>query len=316
MISAKLKKRGMLKARPGICEPERLVLGTVQLGMDYGIANEVGQPDVEAAEKIVKSAWEGGVRQFDTAQGYGRSEPVLGEVFGRLGIADKAEVISKFNPQLDHLDYTVLKGAMKKSLSDLKVKKLYGVMLHSEELLDQWDQGVGENLVRCREEGLAQRLGVSVYSPERARRALETEEIELIQLPSNILDRRFERAGVFELAEELGKTIYVRSVFLQGLLLMEPGELSEAMAYAKPVVERYVTLAEWIGLGARQLALGYVQQAYPGARIVFGAEQGKQVKDNLRDWQYAIASDVMKDLREKFDGVEEQVLNPALWPRE
>ena len=75
-------------------QTSRLVLGTAQLGMPYGIANKTGQPNMAAAESIVAGVWEGGVREFDTAQAYGESEIVLGKALKSLGIARQAKVIS------------------------------------------------------------------------------------------------------------------------------------------------------------------------------------------------------------------------------
>jgi len=53
-----------------------LVLGTAQLGLPYGIANQTGQPDQVVATAIIREAWNQGIREFDTAQGYGDSEQV------------------------------------------------------------------------------------------------------------------------------------------------------------------------------------------------------------------------------------------------
>ena len=69
-----------------MCNINRLVLGTAQLGTNYGIANRMGKPDFDTAEAIIKTTWDAGIREFDTAQGYGDSEQVLGEVFQKYPV--------------------------------------------------------------------------------------------------------------------------------------------------------------------------------------------------------------------------------------
>jgi aryl-alcohol dehydrogenase-like predicted oxidoreductase len=184
--------------------------------MRYGIANKIGQPDFLSVQSIVAEVWESGVREFDTAQAYGESERVLGKVLRSLGTAREAKVISKLHPAIDHQDSNALNLALQQTLARIGLPKLYGLMLHTEDLLDIWETGLKDTLDKFIEQGLVERIGVSVYSPQKAARALRTNGISLVQLPSNLLDRRFEKAGVFHEAKSFGKEIYVRSVFLQG----------------------------------------------------------------------------------------------------
>ena len=76
---------------------EPFVLGTAQLGFDYGVVNRAGKPEFESACEIVSAAWQGGVRQFDTAQGYGESEAVLGRIFQELHIEGSVKIHTKWS---------------------------------------------------------------------------------------------------------------------------------------------------------------------------------------------------------------------------
>ena len=58
----------------------RLVLGTVQFGLLYGIANQVGKVSRDEVAEILGHARAAGVDTLDTAIGYGDSEVILGEV--------------------------------------------------------------------------------------------------------------------------------------------------------------------------------------------------------------------------------------------
>jgi aryl-alcohol dehydrogenase-like predicted oxidoreductase len=291
----------------------RLVLGTAQLGMNYGVANTTGRPGFDEAVNIVKLAWEGGIREFDTAQAYGESEKVLGQILSSLGIAEKTKIISKFHPSLDHLNHTELAKALSHTLRNLGISSLYGVMLHSEEFLDQWKKGLGEILSEFIISGLVEHVGVSVYSPDKAIQALDIDGIGIVQLPSNLLDRRFEKTEVFRLAEDMGKNIYVRSVFLQGLLLMKPAELPLNMTFALTILNRLEAISGKTGLTKRDLALGFAKYAYPTARIVFGVETSRQLKENLKGWRISLHPDFIGQMKEEFNDVEERILSPKLW---
>ena len=291
----------------------RLVLGTAQFGMRYGIANKIGQPDFLSVQSIVAEVWESGVREFDTAQAYGESERVLGKVLRSLGIAREAKVISKLHPAIDHQDSNALNLALQQTLARIGLPKLYGLMLHTEDLLDIWETGLKDTLDKFIEQGLVERIGVSVYSPQKAARALRTNGISLVQLPSNLLDRRFEKAGVFHEAKSFGKEIYVRSVFLQGLLLMSDSDLPASMRFATTVAKRLINFANETGFSLKQLALGYVRSAYPEQKVLLGCETLEQVRENLEIWSKETPREIVDKVRREFQDIPEKILNPSLW---
>lgn len=297
-------------------QPNRLVLGTAQFGMDYGIANTTGQPVYNTARSIVQEAWKYGFREFDTAQAYGQSEKILGRVFKDLGVADEAKVITKFAPDVDHLDRAALNNALEISMDNLGVESLYGLMLHREDMLDMWEKGLKENLIGIAGSGRVKHIGVSVYSPKKAIQALNAEGISKVQLPANILDRRFEEAGVFELADDVGKIIYIRSIFLQGLFLIPPDALPEHMQFAAPVLSRLSLFAQHnLGLSIMELCIGYVKHAFPHTHLVFGAETPAQVRENLKCWNMIWPDGLTQRIQVEFKNVDEMILNPSLWPK-
>lgn len=281
--------------------------------MTYGIANRAGQPTQERATEIVKVAWENGVEEFDTAQGYGESERVLGKSLFRLNLSQKAKVTTKLHPSLDHLNPVLIKQSIEESLKTIGVPNLYCIMLHREELLSLWNKGLHDIVAKFVTQGIVQKVGVSVYSPDKAVEAINIEGIDIVQVPTNILDRRFESAGVFEAGAINGKELYIRSIFLQGLLLMRPEELPEGMSFAASVVKEFEALSERIGLKRQEMAVAFVKNGMPGAKVVFGAESKRQVMENIAAWQKEYQPSLVKILRESFPAVGERVLSPHLW---
>ena len=294
--------------------PCRLVLGTAQLGLPYGIANKTGQPDQKMATNIVREAWKNGIREFDTAQGYGISEEVLGKALYELGISSEARIMTKFDPDLDHLNGKAMSRSLDQSLQQLGVSSLFGIILHREEMLSIWDRGLGKVLRSFVLSGKAEKIGISLYSPDKAIRALKTEGIDIVQLPTNILDRRFENEGIFELADKKKKTIYIRSIFLQGLILMNSEEIPEKMYFARQVVEEIESLSNEFGLSRQELALGYIKSEMPNTHVIFGAENPWQVRENMTTWQKEIPRSLSSKIRTIFVNVDVSILNPSLWP--
>ena len=289
------------------------MLGTVQFGLPYGIANKIGQPDQATVTDIIRTAWGVGIREFDTAQDYGVSESALGAAFAKIGISAEVKVISKINPELDHRDPKTMADALDASLEKLRVPSLFGLMLHKEDLLCRWPNGLGDILQRFVTLGKVKKLGVSVYSPERALEALSMKGIAMVQVPSNILDRRFERKGVFELAAKKKVLVYIRSVFLQGLILMEPEDLPERMSFARPVLNKIKFLAHKLNLTRHELALGYLKEKVPGAKLVIGVDTPGQLMKDVEYWERKPAANLISLVSECFDQLDEKILNPALW---
>lgn len=293
---------------------ENLVLGTAQFGMPYGIANKNGQPDQDMVITIVHEAWKNGIREFDTAQGYGTSEQVLGKSLLELGLIEDVRIISKFNPRLDHLNINDMSNALNESLERVGVSYIYGMMLHREEMLSLWDKGLSKILHDFVASGKVKNIGVSVYSPEKAVQALNIEGIDMVQLPTNVLDRRFEEAGVFQLADKKRKKIYIRSVFLQGLILMDISEIPEKMFFVKPIIEKLESISRDLKLSRQELALGYIKSEMPNAMVVIGVDTPEHEKMNLTSWGKEISPQLVKEIKYAFNNIDEKILNPTLWP--
>lgn len=293
----------------------RLILGTVQLGMAYGVANVAGRPSLELAQKIVSEAIQQGVSSFDTAVAYGDSETVLGQCLSRAVYDCEPYIISKLPPALSILDIEALSDIVSKSLKRLKIKKLGCLMLHREEhlaLLDDPSFIVG--LRGLKEQGLISQFGCSVYSPEKAVAALKHEAIDVVQLPASLFDRRFEAVDVYDLADKESKILHLRSALLQGALCMEHSLLPTHLKPLAPWVESFHSLCKKYSYPPASLAIAWLLERFPKAFVLFGAENPRQVMENTTAIDTIILSSSLKNALE--DIIPPQVaelLNPALW---
>lgn len=292
-----------------------LCLGTAQLGMDYGIANEQGIPDDGHALQIIEFALSQGIHTFDTAQAYGKSEAVLGNILSFLKPAFPLKIVTKISPDIDHIDPEQMRQALTGSLRRLKQKTIYGYMLHDEKLLSLWNKGLKSILKGFQSEGLIKKIGISLYTPQKALECLGIDGIDLIQIPSNILDRRFSNMNIFESARNKNKTVFVRSIFLQGLLLMDPDKLSPEMDYAVPTLKKIDYHAKRTGLTKQQLAMAYAKHAFQPSRIIVGIETLDQLKENLKLWnQTCRLKDIMSIERDIIE-IDKRIIDPSKWDK-
>ncbi len=292
----------------------KIILGTAQLGMPYGIANTQGQPDQDVATEIVATALNTGITYFDTAQIYGVSEQILGKALQTLKAQSKAKIITKVASN-NLQDEQLLLRAFNTSLQNMGVSSLYCFMLHHEDYLPLLNAWQGDFLKKLQEQGKINHLGISIYSPDLALQALEHPLIQVVQVPSSLLDRRFIKAGVFKLAKKLNKEIHIRSVFLQGVLCMPPKNLPTHLTALNEPISIFQTLCTKYACTPSQAAIAWMQYCEPESFLIFGAETSTQVQENTNiSWQNNCnVQEFLNQIDEIYAPQEAKLLNPALW---
>ncbi len=292
----------------------KLVLGTAQLGMDYGAANKTGQPPLEKSCAIVKAAWDNGVRYFDTARSYGSAESVLGKVFDNLGIRNKVFIISKIPGEISRTTEARVLNGIEESLRELKVNRLYGLFLHDPKNLLSWNSQAEKIIKKIKKTGMAERIGVSVYTYNDALKVLRSDAFDMVQMPFNIFDQSFSREGVSALARKKRKLVFVRSIFLQGLLLMDASQLKGRFRRFAEYLAKRDNLCREFGLNRKELAIGYVKKRAGGAHIIFGAETSRQVIDTVDIFSRITLEDAaVKSIEEELSVEDERLINPSKW---
>lgn len=305
--------------RPGF------VLGGAQLGLAYGIANRNGMLSDEDALKLIGLALQSGVRCIDTARAYGRSEHRVGLALAAHG-RNAFDVVTKLDPLSDvdaeASQATALEAACRSlsaSLCNLADDRLGTLLLHRADHRSWWNGAVWEMLKRARDEGRIGRLGVSVQTPEEARLALGDPDVAHIQLPFNLLDTRWETAGVIGmLAARPEVVVHVRSVLLQGLLSGRKDLRWPQIPDLSPqhLLSKLATLANELGSGdLLELSIRYARSQPWVHGIVVGIDSQVQLGEILEAFRTPpldrAQCDVVARLRPE---VPPSLLNPALWP--
>ncbi len=203
-------------------------LGTVQFGVDYGIANALGQTPFEEVARILKVAGEHGVHWLDTGSEYGSSEQVVGRALpvdgGGFAVVTKTPhfIESKVtDADADHLEQ-----CFRVSLQNLRQSSVEGLLLHSiRDVFKPGSEKLWHRMRALKGQGLVRKIGLSVYDPEQTRSLPPYVKPDIVQVPLNFLDQRFLQSGELQRLKDLGIGIHARSIFLQGLLLLDPDSL-------------------------------------------------------------------------------------------
>lgn len=273
----------------------KLVLGTVQFGLQYGV-NSAGRPSKEAVKCILSEASKGGITTLDTSSAYGNSEEILG---GCITPEEEFKIVSKY-PKGETSVGEMFNGSLKR----LRVKQLYGYILHHFEVYKN-NPKVWDEFVALKDSGIVKKIGFSLYAPEELEFILKNKSpFDLLQVPFNIFDKKF--LPLMKELHEHGVEIHVRSTFLQGLFFKDRNALPDKLQPLKKYLLQLDELSKQSGLSISEIALNYnLQNPYIDG-VLIGVDNVEQLKMNL-------ASIKRTPIDIEIDVIEKELLNPVNW---
>ena len=300
----------------------RLVLGTVQLGLRYGIANTSGMLNEHEAVALVRAAMAGGITMIDTARAYGDSERRIG--IALIGLDSEAvAIVTKLEPLAgigveDHAAALKAAGAsIESSRAALRRDRLDVLLLHRAMHRTAWGGAVWDLLRDEQSRGTIGRLGVSVQSPQELAAALDDDTVAHVQLPFNMLDYRWREAELpSRLRARPDVTVHVRSVLLQGLLA---GTVTPWPILGSPqteiLLERLHGLARTLGRESLpDLALAYVRAQTWISAVIVGMETKAQLATNIDLFKKSgLHPTECQRVDLEVPEVDAALLNPAQW---
>jgi aryl-alcohol dehydrogenase-like predicted oxidoreductase len=297
-------------------DPRRLTLGSAQWGMPYGIANRHGEPDVRELEAMLARAREAGVNSIDTAPAYGKSET-------RIGHSTTAEegwrVLTRLDPEAHYPGLGIaetlerVSKSLEASRRALERDALPVLMLHHFAHRHACGGRLWRGLLAERDAGRIDSLGVCAATPEEAWAALEDSDIEILQVASSLLDLRLHRQGFFPRARELGRTLYVHSIFLQGVAQLEPETLPPFCDDLVVPMQTIQACAKRLGVPSRALFLAFAREL-PGVHPILGCETDAQLEGLLADWASdAIDAAAISKLVDSLPTLDADALDPSRW---
>jgi aryl-alcohol dehydrogenase-like predicted oxidoreductase len=278
----------------------KLILGTAQFGFDYGINNSAGKRSTKEIFEMLNYAIKNGVKLLDTAEAYGTATEVIGSFHQNHGYQFK--VISKFS------NSSSVKDLVKESLSKLNVTSYDTFMFH------KFDEVYNVNLLSdlqvLKSDGVIENIGVSVYSNDEFEKATTMDEIDLIQFPFNLLDNTHQRLSLIRKSKKYGKTLHVRSVFLQGLFFKQ--ELPKKLKPLKSYLNRIKALSFKYNVSVSKMAMLYVLSFSEIDGIIVGIDSLDQLKENIDICSSVLSQDLLNELNEiRVNEIE--LINPVNW---
>lgn len=287
----------------------KLVLGTAQLGLNYGVNNQFGQPSKEQSFEILHTAYKKGIRAIDTAEAYGSSQEVIGAFHKEY--LKKFDVSTKLIEKENVTNSNQVEENIIKNLKTLNVDILDGYMFHSYSSLKKTPHLL-ETLISCKNKGLIKKIGVSVYTNEQINDViLHFSEIDFVQAPFNLLDNQFCRKNAFEKLRINGIEVHTRSVFLQGLFFKNKETIQSKLKTLTPYLNRLDEIAKEHGSDIQTLALQYVLQKKYIDKVLIGIDTAQQLLENI-----GCAEKTTRIPHDKIDSIEvleKELLNPTNW---
>jgi aryl-alcohol dehydrogenase-like predicted oxidoreductase len=272
----------------------KLALGTVQFGLDYGISNNSGQVAKEDVLEIINIASLYGITALDTASKYGNAEDILGNIH-----LNRFDIVTKFIPETKEL---TLEKQLINSLNNLKISQVYGYIAHEPKYVFE-QKNVWDKLNKFKEQGKVKKIGFSFDYPDEYFIMKKKGFIpDLVQLPYNYFDKRF--LIIMERLKQKGCEIHTRSPFLQGLFFLDSNNLSTQFNSVKSIIRNLQLTHKALLQGA---LLKFVLKNALIDKVVFGVQNKSQLISNIESVTMA------SDLDELKMHVENNIVQPSKW---
>lgn len=294
----------------------QLVLGTVQLGLDYGITNTNGKPKLTQSLEIIKQALDNNINIFDTARAYGESEYILGlanEKYNNMNIITKLDPLNNINDSTSIKEiYEMIDNSINTSIKKLNIDTIETLILHR---FHHFNNKIIWNYLL--ENKKIKNLGVSIYYVEEGIEALKDSNIKHIQLPINILDQQWFCDEFLQLVEKRKDvTIHCRSILLQGILISEADKWPKIDDInPEKFIKILNELVEQFNLNSRlELCFSYVKSIEWIDGLLIGVDNINQLNENLKLFNVRkLTNNELILIRSIFKNTSNKLLNPALW---
>jgi len=291
----------------------RLGLGTAQFGWPYGVSNKLGKPNEGEVAAILQYASEAGIGYLDTASTYGNAEALVGRYLPRH---HPFRIVIKVPPivddKIDTSHRKVLLDVIETSLDRLKVERVHAILMHAPDDLHKagW-QHLVEALQQAQSNKWTALIGASVYDAGQLSLAFNRMRPQIVQLPLNVLDRRLLGSGWIDRLKDSGAEIHARSVFLQGLLLMDPSALPQFFAPISEHIRAFRTRWKELGVPAIIACLSFVLQQRGIDAVIVGVNQRAELEEIAAG--LASAEDKDGDLESTVE-LDDIYVDPRRWP--
>ena len=190
-----------------------LAIGTANFGNSYGLKKV--KLEKKEINKIFKFLDANRINLIDTASIYGNAEKIIGN--HKL---KKKKIVTKIFIKNQKFSEKYAFSLLKKNLQKLKVRKIYACLIHNIYDLEKKDRILFfQSLKYLKKSKIVEKIGFSIYSPKDLENFKNFFKPDILQIPINIFDRRFENKSFKNYIYKNKIEIHSRSCFLQGLII-------------------------------------------------------------------------------------------------
>ena len=285
----------------------KIVIGSAQFGLDYGIANINGKVSFDEVKKIITYAQLYQVSTIDTAISYGDSEVSM----GKIGV-NEWKIVSKL-PKIPETCESVdswISDNIQKSLSRLNVTKIEAILLHNPmQLLGKNGVEIWSSLRHHQSLGIVNKVGFSIYDPIELDKLYFQFKPDVVQFPYNVLDRRIETSKWLRRLRNDKVETHARSVFLQGLLLMNKNNRPKKFSQWEDIWLLWDNFLSKKNITAMHACIGFVLLNKNIDKIVVGVDSKNQLQEIL-DFDNNI---ICLDDFVRLTSNDVDLINPSRW---
>jgi len=286
----------------------KLGLGTVQFGIDYGLNSIGGQIRPQEIKKILNYARSKRIVLLDTAPAYGKSEEILGEINN-----SEFQVVTKTrhfdNLKITNDEVSLLDKDFNNSLKKLNQIKIYGLLIHNaDDLLKPGSEKIYDRLQKFKQTNKLIKVGVSVYDHIKLNSILDNFDIDIVQLPFNIIDRRMLDSGMLTSLYKKGIEVHARSVFLQGLLLMSGKSMPSKFNRWSNLWKLWHDWLHDNRISPVEASVRYAISFSEISKVLVGVDSVNQLKEI-----YKASSGTLPKIPDELQTTDVDLLNPSKW---
>jgi len=252
---------------------QKLVLGTANFGDNYGISNKL-RLSIQEVDEILNWA-SGKIEELDTSEDYKGSHKAISKHANNFKITTKINLnqlgsIKDLAPKVINI------------CKEIGIEKIERVLLRPHATDPNFTLDAIKKLEKLRLIGSIASLGLTIYETKEMDYFMGVVDFPItFQVPLNLLNRSFQEQITSNPIRYQGFNFYVRSVFLQGLLLMNPEEIPLHLTEASESIRCLNDKLTKLGLSTLEATFALIRKQNWATGILVGVTSLDELKTNL-----------------------------------
>jgi aryl-alcohol dehydrogenase-like predicted oxidoreductase len=283
----------------------RICIGSANFGLNYGYKKK--KLNKKKIKMIIDYSYKMGINYIDTATSYGNAHKILGDLQSKkFNFVTKLPLPPKKTKSLKNWCISTIIKAKKK----LKIDHIYGLLIHDTKILENKNNAneIYEALNILKKKKIINKVGLSIYDPTELDCYFNTYKFQIIQFPFNIFDRRILNSGWLQKLSKKKVELHARSVFLQGLLLIELEKIPKKLKKWNKYFLKLNKFVEKKNISKKRACISFVRKYKTIDKFVIGISDLDQLKENL-----TLFGDKIIKIPSNLEVKSQKLLNPKMW---